>query len=288
MHKFLLVAITILYLLFLKEDVYAANFLLNSSFEENSGGIPNSWTKNVSTATMSASPTANTGSASLSINKLNGTTGSIYAYQDADVEADSYYSLSGYAVKNSSNFAWVVLRISWRNSSSSEISKTDSSQLTTDSTSFQPVKIESVQAPSSATKARIELVGNITTANPSSPLLFDDIEFSQILPPEQPTSTPPIVSTATPTSVQQTLTQTPTPTATVTPKAAKVTEASQGGTPPLILGVQEATSTGTSSAVESEETQNGPKTENYIAGALLVSGTSLLGIAAFSFWRKLQ
>lgn len=189
-----------------------ANLLLNSSFEEASSSAPLSWAKNVSTATLGISATAKTGTVSASINKTNGSTGLIYLYQDVDIESGSYYSLSGNAIKNSSKFGWVILRISWRDLGGSEISKTDSSQITTDSSNFQFLKIDSVQAPSQVIRARIELAGNITTANPENPVLFDDVDFSQIATPDQPTSTP------TPTS-----TNTPTPTPTKTPTAIPVT-----------------------------------------------------------------
>lgn len=189
-----------------------ANLLLNSSFEEASSSAPLSWAKNVSTATLGISSTAKTGTVSASINKTNGTTGLIYLYQDVDIEPEAFYSISGYAVKNSANFSWVILRISWR-SSSGEISKTDSSQLTSDSSDFQLLKIDSAQTPSQAIKARIELAANIATANPSNPALFDDIDFSQIPAPDQPTPT--LAPTSTPTQPPPTPTKIPTPTLTL-------------------------------------------------------------------------
>jgi len=203
-----LVAVSLfLFVLPLVNSSLAANLILNSSFEDPASGSPTSWTKNVSTATLSTSTTAKTGTSSASINKTNSTTGLIYLYQDVDVEPDAFYSMSGYAIKNSSNFSWVILRISWR-SSTAEISKTDSSQLTSDSSDFQLLKIDSGQAPSQAVKARVELAANIVTVNPSNPVLFDDIDFFQIPAPDQPTPTP--APTSTPT-------QTPTPTKTPTP-----------------------------------------------------------------------
>lgn len=193
----------ILFFVFTKPAL--ANLLLNYSFEEASSSAPLSWSKNVSTATLGISPTAKTGTTSASINKTNGSTGLIYLYQDVDIEPGSYYSLSGNAVKNSSQFSWVIFRISWRDSSS-EISKTDSSQITGNSSDFQSLNIDSVQAPSQAVKARIELAGDITIANPDNPVLFDDIDFHQVEAPDQPTSTP-VPTTSTPTT-----TNTPTPT----------------------------------------------------------------------------
>ncbi len=169
--------------------IFADNLLINSSFEDITGGIPNNWTKNVSTATLGISSTVKEGTASASINKTNSSTGTIYLYQDVDIEPESYYSLSGYALKNSANFSWLVLRISWRNASS-ELSKTDSSRITSDATSFQSLNISAVQAPNQAIKARIELVANITTINPSNAALFDVISFSQISAPEQPIASP--------------------------------------------------------------------------------------------------
>ncbi len=76
--------------LFLPRGVFAANLLLNSSFENIENGAPSLWTKNVSTATLSVSSNAKTGTASASINKTNNTTGLIYLYQDVDVECDEW------------------------------------------------------------------------------------------------------------------------------------------------------------------------------------------------------
>lgn len=210
----------------------AVNLLLNSSFEDATSGSPTSWTKNVSTATLSTSTTSKTGTSSASINKTNGTTGLIYLYQDVDIEPEAFYSISGYAVKNSANFSWVILRISWRNSSA-EISKTDSSQLTSDSSDFQLLKIDSTQAPIQAIKARVELAANIATANPSNPALFDDIDFSQIPAPDQPTPT--AVPTSTPTA---TPTKTPTPTPTPNTPTSKPSQSStpEETLPNAILG----------------------------------------------------
>ena len=210
------VLIFLFYCPFVK-PAFAANLLLNSSFEDPANGSPTSWTKSVSTATLSTSTTAKTGTSSASINKTNSTTGLIYLYQDIDVEGDSFYSISGYAIKNSPNFSWVILRISWR-SSSAEISKTDSSQLTSDSSDFQLLKIDSAQAPSQAIKARVELAANIVTVNPNNPALFDDIDFFQITAPDQPTPTPAPTSnpTSTPTPIK-TPTKSPTPTPTSKP-----------------------------------------------------------------------
>lgn len=206
----LITLLLFLFVLPLVNSTLAANLLLNSSFEDPASGSPTSWTKSVSTATLSTSATAKTGTSSASINKTNSATGLIYLYQDVDVEPDAFYSISGYAIKNSANFSWVILRISWR-SSSAEISKTDSSQLTSDSSDFQLLNIDSTQAPSQAIKARVELAANITTVNPGNPALFDDINFSQIPAPDQPTPTS--VPTPTPSP-----TPTPTKTPTSTPK----------------------------------------------------------------------
>lgn len=201
--------------LLVKTPVYADNLLQNSSFEDVSSGVPNLWTKNVTTATLSISTTAKTGSSSASINKTNNSTGLIYLYQDVDVDPTAFYALSGYALKNDPKFSWVILRISWRNASS-EISKTDSPQLTSDSIDFQQLQISSVQPPTQTIKARIELAANIQTANPTNPALFDDINFSQVEAPTQPTSTPTLAPTATPTPTS-TPTKTPSPTPTPIP-----------------------------------------------------------------------
>lgn len=206
----LLLLVFILFLL--PNKVFAENLIVNPSFETITDSSPSLWIKSPSTATLLSSDTSKSGSSSAAINKTNNSTGLIYAYQDIDVEGGSFYTLSGSALKNNTNFNWVILRISWRDSSSNEASRTDSSQLTSDSSSFQDLQIQSVQAPSQAAKARVELATYIGTQNPSLPVLFDDIYFSQISPPEQPQSTP----TPTP-SPQNSPTSTPIPTKSPTP-----------------------------------------------------------------------
>lgn len=227
--------------LFFPKPAFAENLLLNSSFENITGGAPDLWTKNVSTATLTTSTIAKIGTASASLNKTNSTTGLIYLYQDVDIEPESFYSLSGWAVKNTPKFNWVILRISWR-TSSAEISKTDSSQLTSDSTNFQQLKIDSVQAPSSVVKARIELAANIVTVNPDNSALFDDINFSQVTAPEQPTSTPAPTPSQTPTPIPKP-SQTATPTKTSTPSPAPTKTATPTPTPTptpetFVLGIE--------------------------------------------------
>lgn len=234
---------------------------------------------------------------SASITKTNSSTGTIYAYQDVDVEPSSYYSLSGYTVKNSSNFSWVVLRVSWRDSSSSEISKTDSSQLTTDSSDFQYLKIDSVQAPSSSIKGRIELVGNITTINPSNPVLFDDVDFSQVVAPEQPTSSPTSTPTSTPT---KTPTSVPTsvPTSTITPSPTSVVfatssahlldeAASTSSDMVSVLGEEDSNNSSNSGDVNVESSTG--KKSNALAGVLMGGGIIFLascGILAYQIYKK--
>ncbi len=269
--------------LFLPKDSLAANLLLNSSFENIENGAPSLWTKNVSTATLSVSSNAKTGTASASINKTNNTTGLIYLYQDVDVEPESFYSLSGYAVKNSSNFNWVILRISWR-SASGEISKTDSSQLTSDSLDFQLLRVESVQVPTQAIKARIQLAANIVTPNPANPALFDDIDFSQVSPPDQPVSTlPPTPEpTEAPTPTPKPLTPTPTkkPTPTLKPSPTSTPSGE-------ILGEGESATNAfypLGATEEAEATpEAGPKTR-WLPKIFLGLGFLLLFGAAFWVW----
>lgn len=258
--------------------------------EDATNGVPSSWTKNVSTATMSASSSSNTGASALSLNKVNSTTGTIYAYQDVDIENDAYYSLSGFVVKNSANFAYCLLRISWRDSGSAEISKTDSPPLSSNSSTFQSIKITSVQAPSSAVKARIELVANIETVNPSTAILFDDIEFAQILPPNQPTESP----TNTPTQ-KPTATSTPTikPTEVVTPTIVSIStlgEESISSDEALVLGQTFSSSP----AIEKAEGTDSAKARSFfpktsfIASTFILVGVGLLGFSGYSLFQKFK
>lgn len=209
MRRFLLsLVVFLLFFISVIPQAYAQNLILNPSFETSSS--VDNWNEYPGTATLTTSNTAKTGNFSASLNKTNNKLGSIYLYQDVDVDTSQYYSLSGYVLKNSSNFDHILLRISWRDSSLAQISVTDSDELTIDSSNFQVLSISSVQPPQNALKARIELLANISTANPQNPALFDDIEFSEVSPPTQVPSTP------TP-KPSPTLTPTPTPTPNSTP-----------------------------------------------------------------------
>lgn len=285
----LLVAITLFTLNV--SSVFADNLLLNSSFEDTTTGVPNNWTKNVSTATLGTSTTVKTGAASASINKTNGATGSIYLYQDVDVEVGSYYSISGWVVKNDTKFSYAILRISWRDSSQ-EMSKTDSSQLTSDSASFQELKIDSVQAPSGVVKARIELLANISTTNPSNPVLFDDINFSQVSAPEQPVSTPtPSPSnTPSPTPTPTPKPATPKPTPTPTPTS-NISLASNDQDNSNILGVQDVNSVTPIPLGLTESTPSGSFIDTLTHGSPLafifvVLGAFFLSFAGYSLLKQ--
>lgn len=203
--------------LLLPTSAFASNLVSNSSFEDINEGVPNAWIKNVSTVTLTTSMKSYSGTISASLNKTNSTTGLIYLYQDVNIESGKYYSLTGYALKNSPNFSWVILRISWRDGAT-ELSKTDSDSLTSDNSEFKEIQITSVKAPPQATKARIELTGNIIAENPENPVLFDSISFSQIPPPE-PTPTPTLAPTRLPTvtrTLSSPVSRQPTPTRAMT------------------------------------------------------------------------
>lgn len=282
-------------------EIRADNLLLNSSFEDATNGMPNSWAKNVSTATLSTSSTAKTGTASASINKTNSTTGTIYLYQDVDIEPNSYYSLAGWVIKNDSKFSYSLLRISWRDASA-EISKTDSSQLTSDLPTFQESKIDSVQAPDSSIKARIELLANISSPNPANPVLFDDISFSQVVAPEQPISTPiattTTVSTPVPTAASiKTPTPVPTPTKTPLPSPTKTSTPSPSPIPE-VLGQETGFSTGsadllalrdslkTEPPTQKPSSGTEPSAPPIIGGIFIGFGAILIGTAIFLGFKK--
>ena len=266
------------------DKIYADNLLLNSSFEDVSNGIPNSWTKNVSTATLSTSSTVKTGTESALINKTNNTTGTIYLYQDVDVEPNSYYSLAGWTIKNDSRFNYSLLRISWRDANL-EISKTDSSQLTSDLPTFQELKIDSVQAPSSSIKARIELLANISSPNPTNQVLFDDVSFSQVTAPEQPISTPVVTTTIIPTPTPTpTKTPVPTPTKTPTPKATR-SPTPEPTTEVLGVGTFNPEPSPTAASTEKKESENQDKFP-LIAVILILSGLAFIGGSCYMAFGK--
>lgn len=215
MAKIFLFCLFLFFFLLTPPSVFSSNLLLNPSFEEVSEGIPTSWIKEVGTMNLAIFSPGSEGTNAVSVNKQNGKIGSISLSQEVDVEPEEFYSISGKIQKNSSHFSYALLRITWSGPGSNP-KRTDSSRLTEDAASFKEIKIDSVQAPNFAIKAKIELVANIVTPDPPNPVLFDAISFSQIDPPEQPTPLPSPTPTKVPTPTKSPTSipsKTPTPTA---------------------------------------------------------------------------
>ena len=220
MAKFLSICLFLYLFLLSPSSVLASNLLLNPSFEEVSSDTPLNWVKDVGTMSVSTFSPGADGVNSVAINKQNGKIGSIYISQEVDIEPESYYKLTGKVKKNSPAFSYALLRIYWIGVGS-DTKTTDSPKLIEDSAEYKTLSIEAVQAPNFAIKAKIRLVAYISSPDPQIPVLFDEISFTQISPPEQPTA----VITPTPTS----LVSTPTPTKTPAPTPIKTP------TPTLLL-----------------------------------------------------
>ena len=220
--------------LFLPKKVFAQNLLQNPGFENISNSLPTSWEMYPGTATMSAVSTpVKSGEYALSINKTNDATGTIYAYQDVDIDGGRTYKLSGYVQKNDANFAWVVLRINWRRDGES-IESVDSPRLEENTNEYKIATLDSALAPDEATIARVEAVANINIPNPVTPVFFDELILEEVQP--TPTSEP--EDTPEPTD---TPTSTPIPTPTPTKKPTPTLKPSPTSTPAgEILGEEES------------------------------------------------
>lgn len=156
-----------------------SNLLQNPSFEQ--GTAP--WLSGPSGATFIITSTqVYSGTWAASLNKEVGAV-PIYIYQDVPVVGGGYYTLSGWAYKDSPNFRSVYLRIEWRDAWG-EIYHVDSHILTDDEEAYQRLCIpgecdgDGVQAPNNAVEARIKCVADIQEADPETPIFFDELSFT--------------------------------------------------------------------------------------------------------------
>jgi hypothetical protein len=212
------------------ESVFAANLLLNPSFED---GTTN-WSKYGGIFEASSS-TINNGTRSAVLSSTTSSTK--WIYQTVLVTGGVYYSFSGYTVKNDNNVSSVLLRISWYSSSDSdsELSHNDSiSTLTDNNSSYQFLSAGPFVAPNNASSAKVKAVAAFSSTNQAS-VYFDDFIFQETAAPTS-TPTPAPTNTPTPTSAP---TSTPTPTSVPTPTPTlkpSVSPTPKGISPTGVLG----------------------------------------------------
>jgi len=157
-----------------------SNLLQNPGFEEGTTG----WSFRPQDATFTVTNTqVYSGSWAASLNRTGGFGGEINIYQDVPVVGGGYYTLSGWAYKDSPKFQSVYMRIEWRDASGG-IYNVDSHILTDDEDAYHPLCIpreyngDGVQAPDKAVKARIKCVADIQEADPETPIFFDELSFT--------------------------------------------------------------------------------------------------------------
>lgn len=207
------------------------NALTNGGFEQPGQDGPYGWRKIGGTV---AQDTAHRRSGSNSLSLQSASTSTKWAYQTVTVQGGAYYLAAAFAMQNNSRPGDLFLRISWysTNDGNGEAIANDDSTatLSANSTAFQPLSTNPVQAPASARSVRIRLMFRPANASPAS-AYFDDISFYQTTAPTDApaTPTPPPGASATPApTVGPGHTPTPRPTSTATAPGATEPPASPG------------------------------------------------------------
>lgn len=160
-----------------------SNLLQNPGFEEGT----DHWLSRPSAAAFVVTDTmeyVHSGTWAASLNRTDAVTGQIYISQDVDVVGGAFYTLTGWAYKDSANFQSVYLRIEWRDAALQIVSEVDSHLLTDNEDAYHLLCIPrecdgtGEQAPNNAVKARIKCVAHIQEPNPATPVFFDDLRFT--------------------------------------------------------------------------------------------------------------
>ena len=156
------------------------DLLVNGGFEEAQGTTLSNWSANKGTLVQVSSPAHSGSHAATYTSSQTG-----YLYQTIQVQAGGSYIFSGYLIKNDSRIQAAYLRITWLDGTDSVVKTQDSTQITANGTSFQPLTM-SDSAPTSATKGRAAVVMEVVSGSPT--LFIDDVSFAG--PPVPPTPTP--------------------------------------------------------------------------------------------------
>lgn len=159
-----------------------SNLLQNPGFEEGTEG----WLADSPTTTefITVTQPVNSGEWAASIKKTAGA-GFIYIYQDVPVVGGFRYRLCGwvYNYKDSPIEDWAVLRIEWRDPSGEIALPIDSLKVYDDESGYQERCIpyngsDGVQAPPTATTARIKCIAWVHDSQSPPPVFFDDLSFT--------------------------------------------------------------------------------------------------------------
>jgi hypothetical protein len=151
------------------------SLLANGGFEEGTAG----WSQSYGSTFVTVTTPVSAGNWAASLTK-SGVLGEIWIYQDVDVYAGATYTLTGWVYKNDSAFQDVCLRIEWHGTGGVDQVQDCLSQ---DAGYYRPITVGPTLAPPDTSKARIKLLADIRTANPPSPVYFDDIRLTSNLMP---------------------------------------------------------------------------------------------------------
>lgn len=187
--------------------------LTNGGFEQAGQDGAYGWRK-IGGTTSQNSSRKRSGSYSLAL--VSASTSTKWAYQTVTVQSGAYYRATAYAAQGNSAPGEIFLRVSWYDSgdgSGEAISSDDSTGVIgANSSSFQQLVTDPVQAPSGARSARVRLMFRPAGAS-SATVYFDDVGFAGTPPPTDPPATPaPTGNAATPAPTTAGWTPTPRPT----------------------------------------------------------------------------
>lgn len=174
--------------------------------------------------------------------QINATDEGAYGVQQVIVNIDEnkYYQMLGWINRNDQSKI-ARLRVAWYKEADGTGSDIDGKENDTDTPSetdkWNQVSIV-VKPPSGAKSAKIRLQVASSKQDTTATAYFDDISFSETVPPPSPTSVPTSTPTLTPTPTPE-ATLTPTPTNTPTPSPTKKLTPSPSAKPTTIPTPQE-------------------------------------------------
>jgi hypothetical protein len=141
------------------------SLLANGGFEAGTAG----WSQSFGATFLTVTTPVSAGTWAASLTK-SGVTGDIWIS----------YTLTGWVYKNDSAFQKVCLRIEWHGTGGVDEVQYCLSQ---DAGYYRPITVGPTLAPPDTSKARIKLLADIRTADPPSPVYFDDIRLTSNLMP---------------------------------------------------------------------------------------------------------
>jgi hypothetical protein len=168
-----LVPVALSFFLTLETALGYDNLLGNGGFEQGTSG----WAASYGTTFVTVTDPVSTGNWAAAI---TGTTGSVWIYQDVDIIPGATYTLTGWVYKDDDAYRYALLRIEWWPTGSGMV---ESGQLTDDNDFYRPITAGPAVAPLNTSKARIKLMANIRTANPSHPIYFDELSLTSTMMP---------------------------------------------------------------------------------------------------------